>query len=95
MKGDLQVSVSIQCAKGIVSIIVVIVKSSLLLSPRSSRSREQSCDFLSWSEQEQIAHFSTRKKKLAVVFACYTELSTWIVSNCSLSICKKKISHAN
>lgn len=29
------------------------------------------------------------KKKLAVVFACYTELSTWIVSNCSLSICKK------
>lgn len=62
MKGDRQASVSIKTTARIIFFIMVKGRSSLLLSPRSRSSRDLSYDFLCWSEQEQIAAFSTGKK---------------------------------
>lgn len=81
----------------IVFLVMVKGRFSLLLSPRNSGSREQSYDFLCWSEREQIAAFSTGKKKLAVICLPDAQRSVWstqIASNCSISICKKT-SHDN
>lgn len=63
MKGDWQASVSIKTTARIIFSVMVKGRSSLLLSPRSRSSRELSYEFLCWSEQEQIATFSTGKKK--------------------------------
>lgn len=96
MKGDWQASVSIKTTARIIFAVMVKGRSSLLLSPRSRSSRELSYEFLCWSEREQIATFSTgKKKKLAFVCLADAQCSVWstqIVSNVSVSICKKNIS---
>lgn len=54
---------SIKTTARIFFVVMVKGRSSLLLSPRNSRPREQNYDFLCWNEWERIAAFSTGKKK--------------------------------
>lgn len=85
IKGDLQVSVSIKTTARIFFFIMVKGSSSLLLSSRNSRSREQSYDcLLEWAGANSCFLHWKKKKKLAVICSPDTQCSVWstqIVSN--------------